>query len=178
MTSRTLRIYPNKNQKEFLNRCFGTTRYLFNKSLNKLNELKDEYFNEQLKLSITNGCSHKTKIKNKYMKCKNELIKGKFLCKENIGLKKYKILPKVSKIEFSRSIVVKKEKLKIRRLSRTREELLFLKNIWDIYIIAQRLESWNLNDISTNKVDKTIELFFVKHRKITNFLDDNYIKNI
>jgi hypothetical protein len=31
MTSRTLRIYPNKNQKEFLNRCFGTTRYLFNK---------------------------------------------------------------------------------------------------------------------------------------------------
>ena len=110
-TSRTLRIYPNKNQKEFLNRCFGTTRYLFNKSLNKFNELKDEYFNEQLKLSITNGCSHKTKIKNKYVKCKNELIKGEFLCKEHIGLKKYKILPNVSKIGFSRSIVVKKKDL-------------------------------------------------------------------
>ena len=72
----------------------------------------------------------------------------------------------------------KKEKLKIRRLSKTKEELCFLINIWDIYLIAQRLESWNLNDISTNKVNETIELFFVKHREITKFLEDNYLKNI
>ena len=49
---------------------------------------------------------------------------------------------------------------------------IFLKNIWDFYLIAQRFESWNLNNISTNKVNETIELFFQKHKEITNFLEN------
>lgn len=66
----------------------------------------------------------------------------------------------------------KKEKLKIQRLSKTKKELIFLKNIWDFYLIAQRFESWNLNNIATNKVNETIELFFEKHKEITNFLEN------
>ena len=39
--SRKIRIYPNKNQKLFFEKCFGTTRYFYNRTIDFINTSED-----------------------------------------------------------------------------------------------------------------------------------------
>ena len=76
--TKKIRIYPNESQKRFFNKCFGTTRYIYNKVVEFVNKKYEEATkkaNEQSKL----GCVFKNK---KDVQCCKEIIEDtKYFCK-------------------------------------------------------------------------------------------------
>lgn len=59
MVCRKIRIYPTKEQKVYFNKCFGTTRFIYNKAVEFLNNLIEEN-KENIKEFVKNGCIFKT----------------------------------------------------------------------------------------------------------------------
>ena len=80
--SRKIRIYPTTNQKIYFNKCFGTTRFFYNKALQFSKKTFEDRFDEIKKQSI-NGCIYLDK-NNK--QCCNLLI-NKFHCNKHIKSK-------------------------------------------------------------------------------------------
>jgi putative transposase len=56
------RIYPNKEQKEFLSKQFGASRYVYNFFLARR---KNEYLNNQKSLNYYDDCKLLTELKTK-----------------------------------------------------------------------------------------------------------------
>lgn len=78
IVTRRVRFYPTKNQKLYFNKCFGISRFIYNKGVVFLND-KIAKQHEKLVKNIKNGCLFLTKTK----QCCVSLEKGKAFCKEH-----------------------------------------------------------------------------------------------
>lgn len=60
MSTRKIRFFPDSDQKNFFNKCFGSTRYIYNKTLE---QIKKEYdaSNKKLDRQAKKGCIHMIK---------------------------------------------------------------------------------------------------------------------
>ena len=57
MSSRKIRIFPDAEQINLFNKCFGTTRYIYNNTLASIKTLY-EFAIDQLKVKAKKGCIH------------------------------------------------------------------------------------------------------------------------
>ena len=78
-----IRIYPNRNQKTFFQKCFGATRYIYNKSVelvkNNYKKIQQIYTNKS-----STGCCFKSN--DKY--CNSKIDESnKFFCNKHINAK-------------------------------------------------------------------------------------------
>jgi len=75
---RKLRFYPTNEQKAYFNKCFGTSRFIYNKGVEFLNNLIKEN-NEKLQELVKAGCIFTTNNG----QCKDTIDKGQtyFCCK-------------------------------------------------------------------------------------------------
>ena len=79
LKTRKIRIYPTKKQKEFYNKCFGTTRFIYNEIV-KLIKNNNEKVMEKIKKQVENGCAFYNKNNKKYC-CNN--LENKYFCKKH-----------------------------------------------------------------------------------------------
>jgi putative transposase len=81
LKTRKIRIYPTKKQKLYYNKCFGTTRYIYNQIVEFVTKNNHKIY-EQLKKQSENGCVHKSN--DQY--CKHDIDKS-FFCKKHKNTK-------------------------------------------------------------------------------------------
>lgn len=79
LKTRKIRIYPTTKQKIFYNKCFGATRYVYNKILEFVNNNKSKIYT-QLDNQSKNGCTYYDKTSKQYC-CQQ--IKDKYFCKKH-----------------------------------------------------------------------------------------------
>jgi putative transposase len=93
---RKIRIYPDKEQKIYFNKCFGSTRFFYNNAIQSINDQYKNRLDELNNLSL-DGCVHIDKEKkqckknngNKYYCKKHEKLKIKWnITGNHIGLRK------------------------------------------------------------------------------------------
>ena len=111
---RKIRIYPDEDYIEYFNKCFGTTRYLYNKTIatfsKKVNKIKRDF----RKSAKRKGCVHIIQTKKKGSKNANIVTKrccgkldNKYFCKKHIKCKlKYNI---PTNFIYWKKIIVKDE---------------------------------------------------------------------
>ena len=77
--TRKIRIYPNKTQKEFFDKCFGVTRYIYNETVEYINNKYSSKRKELNELS-KNGCV----FMNSDKQCSSNIdSKSKYFCKKH-----------------------------------------------------------------------------------------------
>ena len=83
MITRKIRIYPSKKQKIFFNKCFGTTRYIYNKVVQFINQ---KYFEkkEEINRLKNKGC---IKLVNKKQCCKDVSENHSYFCNKHKACK-------------------------------------------------------------------------------------------
>lgn len=80
---RKIRIYPDKEQRLYFNKCFGTTRYMYNKTVEYIEKMYKE--KQKLTEQAKDGCTYKfVKGQRKGMCCKQSIDGAlKFFCKKH-----------------------------------------------------------------------------------------------
>ena len=76
LSSRKLKIFPNKNQIKLFNKCFSAHRLCYNNAINEINKRYNNKLNEFTNLT---HCIHENCNKNKF--------ENKFFCKNHINCK-------------------------------------------------------------------------------------------
>lgn len=89
------------------------------------------------------------------------------ICKEMIKLKK--LAMKTDPYMYCKN-PKKKEKLRLQRLNKNNDEILLLKKIWEICILCQHFESWDLTKIKKNFLKSASDRFLEKREEILNIL--------
>ena len=107
---RKFRFYPSKQQKHFLNRCFGTARFMYNNANRKVFETlssRRSQKNEELEQLHQNRtyhpqlqkapfdnikrCAHQFHIKKKHVQCCNSCLENSHFCEIHKDSIQYKI---------------------------------------------------------------------------------------
>ena len=83
LKTRRIRIYPTKKQKEYYNKCFGTTRFIYNKIVEFVKN-NSKIVHELLKKKAEKGCCHFTKKTQKYC---GQTIDKTYFCKKHFNTK-------------------------------------------------------------------------------------------
>ena len=73
--SRKIRIYPNKEQHELFNKCFGASRFFYNKGVSYINDSYKQQLNSYISKS-KESCIYECKD----IRCENEPIDNNFYC--------------------------------------------------------------------------------------------------
>lgn len=63
--SRKIRLFPTTKQKEYFNKCFGTTRYLYNKTIHAFKQSIEKQKDKFIKKATKTGCIKMMTIKTK-----------------------------------------------------------------------------------------------------------------
>ena len=84
LKTRRIRIYPTKKQKEYYNKCFGTTRFIYNKIVDFVKH-NSKIVHETLKKQAEKGCCHFNKKTQKY--CNQTIVDKTYFCKKHSGTK-------------------------------------------------------------------------------------------
>ena len=79
LKTKKIRIYPTQKQKKFYNKCFGTTRYIYNKIVEFIKNNNDKV-HKTMKTLSQDGCAQYNKKTKKY--CCKDIHKGYF-CKKH-----------------------------------------------------------------------------------------------
>lgn len=83
LKTRRIRIYPTKKQKEYYNKCFGTTRFIYNKIVDFVKH-NSKNVHKTLQKQAENGCCHFNKKTQKY--CGKQIEKTYF-CDKHLNTK-------------------------------------------------------------------------------------------
>jgi IS605 OrfB family transposase len=100
--TRKIRIYPTSDMKKYLSKCFGTSRYIYNKTIKNINddyETQKKKFTKQAKKS----CIY---VDNKKNRCNNNSSDKSYFCATHVN-KKIKWNTDLSKINLRNKIVRK-----------------------------------------------------------------------
>jgi IS605 OrfB family transposase len=181
-----IRIYPDHEQKILFNKCFGTSRYIYNKTIEYLKKSYEDEKKLNQELSV-NGCIYFSKKKKKNGKLKQKQCKcdidpsSKFYCKKHIKQGK-KSGVKLS-LRFVRPNIMKSDK------DLTEAELWLKDTPYDTRQLAikEAIGAYESNfalkrdgyinnfDIKFKKRNATKKCFHVDHRAIK-IIDDRTIE--
>ncbi len=91
--TKKIKFFPNSQQKKYFSKCFGTTRYLYNKIVDYVYKEEEKNYKNYLELS-KNGCCHfnlkkvnTDTTKDKIYCCQDIDSTSKFFCKKHINSK-------------------------------------------------------------------------------------------
>lgn len=102
MATRKIRIFPNTNQKEFFNKCFGVTRCIYNETLSAIKKSYEKSV-KRIKRQLKKGCIHRFKKNNK--QCCQKLH-NKYFCTKH---KKNTVSFITLKFQYWRNKIIKKK---------------------------------------------------------------------
>ena len=113
--TKKIKIHPTREQKKFFSKCFGTTRYLYNKIIDYIYKEEEKNYNEHLE-KAKHGCCFsslkgKKKEEKKLVRCHENLdSESKFFCKEHIN-SKIKRSYKIDRISLRNKLFPKNSEL-------------------------------------------------------------------
>ena len=113
--TKKIKIHPTREQKKFFSKCFGTTRYLYNKIIDYIYKEEEKNYNEHLE-KAKHGCCFsclkgKKKEDKKLVRCHENLdSESKFFCKEHIN-SKIKRSYKIDRISLRNKLFPKNSEL-------------------------------------------------------------------
>ena len=154
--TRKIRIYPSNKQKQLFEKCFGASRYYYNKAVELSKNEFEKKISQSKELKI-NGCIYK--IKNKQC-CKEITSKSTWFCKTHINQK--------IKNDLGLNLISYRKKL-IKSDKELEDDELWKKEIpYDTRQLAIKEYITSLKSAISNKKNGNIGFFEMKYRSKKN----------